>query len=169
MAVFGKLKSLENLFKKTQAIQNLYSYLFEAQNHNSSIFKRILQTQGENKIPLGDGMFAIEQSYCLKDRDFAIFETHTQYVDFQLVIQHQELFLIGDKTDFKESAHYHDRDVINYHQDFEKTSKLLLQAGMLAIFFDYDVHAGGIITNNYQDRVFKTVVKVPKELLKLKL
>lgn len=172
MAVIGNIDSLSHLFVKTQPLQKLYEYLCKASMPTDSIHKRILSMQvGENKIALDFDMFAIEQTYFLKDFKEAIFETHRIYVDFQLVVSGEEFFAIGERRDF-EVLHPYDekKDVIFYHQKTH-TSKILLHQNALAIFFDYDVHSGGLALENLTPKaqVFKTVVKVPKELLKLKL
>ena len=73
MAVVGNFKSLENMFYKTPALNALSEYLTQALDTNSAVYKRILNTDEENKITLSDGMFAIEQSYGLKDISIFLF------------------------------------------------------------------------------------------------
>ncbi|PAF53518.1 hypothetical protein BKH42_05580 [Helicobacter sp. 13S00482-2] len=171
MAIIGKLHSLEHLFQKTDDLKYLYEYLQNATNPNHSTHQAIINTplKTENKIDLISGMFAIIQSYPLKNPDDAFYETHIKYIDFQLVIKGVEFFEIGDKTDFEIKTPYNEeKDLIIYKKSL-KTSKLRLHEGMLGIFFDTDVHAGGLSMDETQENVSKVVIKVPKSIVKLKL
>ncbi|STP12571.1 flagellar motor-switch protein [Helicobacter mustelae] len=170
MALLGKIPSLKYLFYKTEPMQSLCAYLLDAIDSNSAIHKRILSQNAEEKIPLQHGMFAIEQSYYLKDLNRAVYETHLRFVDFQLVVFGQEFFALGNKEDFTIQKIDEARDLI-FYKPCENFSKILLSPRSLAIFFEDDVHAGGLALEGLekQMRVHKTVVKVPKELLKLKL
>ncbi|OOC28584.1 YhcH/YjgK/YiaL family protein, partial [Helicobacter pylori] len=69
------------------------------------------------------------------------FESHQQYVDFQLIIKGVEGAKVADinraviKTPYDEK-----RDLIVY-EPVSEASFLRLHAGMLAIFFESDAHA----------------------------
>ncbi|PAF41040.1 YhcH/YjgK/YiaL family protein [Helicobacter sp. 11S03491-1] len=174
MAIIGKFDALKHLFEKTEELEILCIYLNHAQKPHHPIHDRILHTplQTENKIPLEAGMWAIEQSYMLKQSSEAFYETHQEYIDFQLAVKGIEYFELGDVSDFDIQCPYDQtKDLIVYQKSL-KTSKIRLHEGMLAIFFESDVHAGGLQGEDTQDTqniVFKTVVKVPKKLIKLKL
>ncbi len=169
MAVIGDFRSLKDMFYKTSALNILSEYLAQALKTDGEIYKRILSTDGENKVMLNDGMFAIEQNYYLKDISKSFFETHLQYVDFQLVVFGEEYFLLGDKQDFIQDKIDINKDLITYKPCY-KASQIYLKQGTLAVFFENDVHAGGLALCHLttSQKVYKTVVKVPKELLKLK-
>lgn len=166
MALFGNVYNLETMFNKSESLQILYRYLLEALDSSSIIYNRIvsLDCKGdriENKIDLGFGMVAIEQSYKLNGGRF---ESHKQFIDFQLMIRGAEYMEFGDISDFEIDTKYDaNKDLILYHHRSE-VSKMLLQSGKIAVFFPYDVHCGGIIANC--DIVYKSVVKVPSKLLK---
>lgn len=171
MAIVAKLHSLQEIFKKTQELESLSIYLNNALKPNHLIRNRILDMKvgAENKFYLEAGMFCIEQAYKLKSLENAFYETHIDYIDFQLCIQGIEFFEIGDKNDFSiKSPYIQERDLIVYDKSL-KTSKIRLEEGMLAIFFDYDVHSGGLAYEGMNGEVFKTVVKVPKKLIKFRL
>lgn len=170
MALIGNINTLQHIFYKTEELQSLYDYLEKSSNPASLEYQRIMQTQGENKISLKYDMFAIEQSYCLKEFSNVMYETHIEYVDFQLVVEGEEFFAIGNKNDFKIKEEKKDRDLIVY-ENSPFVSKIYMRKNSLAVFFDYDVHGGGLALENLdtQTKVYKTVVKVPKKLLKLKL
>lgn len=172
MAVIGNLHSLSYLFSKTLPLQELYTYLCNATNPQNAISKRILAMKnGEEKFDIGFGMIAIEQTYFLKNPKNAFYESHIKYVDFQLIIKGEEYFHLGDPCCFTIQMPYDEkRDLISYAPQ-TKNSNLLLKKEDLAIFFKHDIHAGGLYYQDLQEtnQVYKTVVKVPQELLKLKL
>lgn len=169
MALIGNLDSLNHLFYKTQEMQHLYEYL-QSTLKDQAIHQRILNTQGEVKIPLKYDMFAIEQSYNLKESHKAMYESHYKYVDFQLAVSGEEFFFVGEKSDFKIQQESLEKDLIVYEPNV-LTSTFFFKEKTLAIFLDYDVHAGGLALNHLtsKNKIFKSVVKVPKELVKLKL
>lgn len=171
MAIVGKLHSLKEIFEKTQELESLYFYLDNALKPEHPIKNRILgiEVGAENRFELEAGIFCIEQAYKLKNTENAFYETHINYVDFQLCVRGTEFFEIGDKSDFLiKSPYIQEQDLIVYNKS-SKISKIRLEEGMLAIFFDYDVHSGGLAYESISGNVFKTVVKVPKKLIKFKL
>lgn len=169
MAVIGKYNSLKSMFYKTPALNDLSLYLSQALDSSSEIYRRILEVNGESKTELGHGIFAIEQKYGLKDQKQAFFESHLKYVDFQLIVHGEEFFLLGDRTSFNEKERRIESDLIVYEANF-MASQIYLKAGDLAVFFENDVHSGGLALSGLEvsKMVYKSVVKVPKELLKLK-
>ncbi|PAF43958.1 YhcH/YjgK/YiaL family protein [Helicobacter sp. 11S02596-1] len=184
MAIIGKLHSLGSLFGKTQDLQALYTYLDNAITPAHAIYERICSTPlgAENKFDLGGGMFCIEQTYALKDPNDAFYESHQEYIDFQLMVSGVEFFAIGDPADFAIKSPYDPKkDLIVYEKSLQ-TSIIRLDSGTLAIFFETDIHAGGLDMPDFeypQPRqpphqatpkiVSKSVVKVPKSLIKHKL
>lgn len=109
----------------------------------------------------------------LKRARKAFFESHRQYVDFQLIIKGVEGAKVVDinraviKTPYDEK-----RDLIVY-EPVQEASFLRLDAGMLAIFLENDAHAlrfyGESFEKYREEPIFKAVVKMPKGLIKLKL
>lgn len=174
MAIIGKLHSLEHLFQKTSELKSLYNYLNNCLQKNHIDHQNIINTpiNTEEKFELSDGangMYAILQSYPLKNPENAFYETHIKYIDFQLMVKGTEFFEIGDREDFEIKTPYNEeKDLIIYKKSSE-TSQIRLYQGMLAIFFDSDVHAGGLDMNSSNSIVSKVVVKVPKTLVKIKL
>lgn len=167
MALLGNLYDFESMFNKSEALQILYNYLLDAMNENSYIHHRIINlncndTRVENKIDIGFGIIAIEQSYKLGNG--GEFESHNNFVDFQLLISGSEYMEFGSIRDFDIASDYDiTRDVIFYHKHLN-VSKALLNRGSIIVFFPYDVHRGGILFSD--DIVYKSVIKVPSKLLK---
>lgn len=174
MAIIGKLNSLEHLFQKTAELRSLYNFLSNCMQNHHSHHQTIINTPlgVEKKINVtdgSDGMYAIFQSYPLKSPENAFYETHIKYIDFQLVVKGVEFFEIGDKGDFEIQTPYNEEKDLIIYKKSPKTSKIRLDEGMLAIFFDSDIHAGGLIGQNSTTSVSKVVIKVPKTLVKIKL
>lgn len=111
-------------------------------------------------------IFAIEQSYGLKALSQGFYETHRIYVDVQVVLHGQELFHLASARDCEILTPYDEkRDLIIYRAP-EKHSVLHLYGGMAAVFFPYDVHAGGLGQELLgTEPVYKSVLKVPLHLL----
>ena len=165
MALIGNLYNLGAMFNRSKALESLYRYLLESLDSNLDIYRRIVSLdckndRVENKIDLGFGMIAIEQSYKLNGGNF---ESHNKYIDFQLMIKGAEYMEFGNVNDFNISSKYDEnKDVILYHQN-NNVSKILLKEKTLVVFFPYDVHRGGL--RDSFDVVYKSVIKVPHTLL----
>lgn len=171
MAIVGKVWRIAPSFNENLIV--LRDYFEAILREGSSERERVFALKaGESKrIELSDGIYAIEQSYMSKSHDKAFFESHQTYIDFQLVLDGEEVFCIGEKGDFTLLEMYDSaRDLIVYEPKYSKScSQILLNAEDLAIFLPYDVHAGGLHSQESSKRVVKTVVKVKKELLDLKI
>ncbi|AFI06224.1 YhcH/YjgK/YiaL family protein [Helicobacter cetorum] len=178
MAIVGALGSLGHLFKKTQELEILHGYLKNALQKDSEICQRILSLaqNKEHRVHLGHGMFSIEQSYCLehaRESEKGFFESHEQYVDFQLIIQGTEGAKVLDRSQATLKTPYDEKKDLIVYEPACETSFLCLTKGMLAIFFENDVHALRFYDKSFERRmteaIFKVVVKVPKGLIKFKL
>ncbi|WP_104712678.1 YhcH/YjgK/YiaL family protein [Helicobacter cetorum] len=178
MAIFGKLSSLGHLFKKTQELEILHGYLKDAMQKDNEIHQRVLKLpqNEEYQVSLGHGMIAIEQSYCLehaKESNEGFFESHQKYVDFQLIIKGIEGAKVLDTSLMQIKTPYNESKDLVVYEPKNSLSFLCLEEGMLAIFFDSDAHALRFYDESFKryamEAIFKVVVKVPKELIKLKL
>ncbi|GAA7394141.1 YhcH/YjgK/YiaL family protein [Helicobacter pylori] len=178
MAIFGELSSLGHLFKKTQALEILHAYLKDVMQKGSGANQRVLNLEPntEFQTPLGHGIFSIEQSYCLehaRESEKGFFESHKQYVDFQLIIKGVEGAKVVDINQATIKTPYDEKKDLIVYEPAAEASFLRLNAGMLAIFFESDAHALRFYEESFEKYregpIFKAVVKVPKGLIKLKL
>ncbi|MCQ2876617.1 YhcH/YjgK/YiaL family protein [Helicobacter pylori] len=178
MAIFGELGSLGHLFKKTQELEILYAYLKDVMQKGSGANQRVLNLEPntEFQTPLGHGIFSIEQSYCLehaKESEKGFFESHRQYVDFQLIVKGVEGAKVVDINQATIKTPYDEKRDLIVYEPVQEASFLRLNAGMLAVFFESDAHAlrfyGESFEKYREEPIFKAVVKVPKGLIKLKL
>ncbi|WP_121043721.1 YhcH/YjgK/YiaL family protein [Helicobacter pylori] len=178
MAVFGELGSLGHLFKKTQALEILHGYLQDVMQKGSGANQRVLNLaiNTEFQVPLGHGVFSIEQSYCLehaKESEKGFFESHKKYVDFQLVVKGVEGAKVVDISRAIVKNPYDEKKDLIVYETVSEASFLRLDAGMLAVFLENDAHAlkfyGESFEKYREEPIFKAVVKMPKGLIKLKL
>lgn len=179
MAVIGKINELDWILDSLR-LENLNEY-FHSIMTQGSVYRRIealaldCSDRIEKTYPLGNGIRAIEQAYYLKPYKEAFFESHRKFVDFQLVIKGYEYFCIGDRSAFSIEIPYNEsKDLIVY--EFQRqisqnpqTSQIYLGAMDLAIFMPEDIHAGGLIYQNTNEKLIvkKTVIKVPVGLIKI--
>ncbi|MCQ2836741.1 YhcH/YjgK/YiaL family protein [Helicobacter pylori] len=178
MAIFGELGSLGHLFKKTQALEILHAYLKDVMQQGSGANQRVLNLEPntEFQAPLGHGIFSIEQSYCLehaRESEKGFFESHKKYVDFQLIVKGVEGAKVVDINQATIKTPYDEKRDLIVYEPVQEASFLRLDAGMLAIFFESDAHALRFYGESFEkykaEPIFKTVVKMPKGLIKLKL
>lgn len=160
MAVIGNLKDLKNMFKKQNYLIELYEFLESCDSYSAQEYKNKL------KIELSNGIFVMLQTYNLKTEfKDGFFESHIKYVDFQLSVEGQEVFIFGNKKDFEILEINADKDYISYKPNY-KANNIYSKEKNLCVFFESDVHSGGYGLEI--GLIKKVVAKVPKELLKLK-
>ncbi|CAJ99894.1 YhcH/YjgK/YiaL family protein [Helicobacter acinonychis] len=178
MAIFGELSSLGHSFKKTQESEILRAYLHDVMQKDSKAYQRVLNLapNTEFQVPLEHGMFSIEQSYCLehvRESEKGFFESHRQYVDFQLVVKGIEGAKVVDIKKATMKTPYDGKKDLIVYEPVKEASFLHLNASMLAVFFESDVHALRFYGESFEkyrtEPIFKAVVKVPKELISFAL
>lgn len=179
MALVGHISQFDNFFKQYKNLSFVQEYLQNALCVGSTENTRIMGLEiGSNErveceFDLGGSVRAIEQTYTLKSVQEAFFETHRKYVDFQLCVAGVEEFLIGFSENFAILQDYNEKkDLVIYHNPTIPPHALYFTAGTLGIFFQQDVHAGGLNSKNvkylqWQENartpLKKTVLKVPME------
>lgn len=102
-----------------------------------------------------------------------LFESHRQYVDFQLIVKGVEGAKVADinraviKTPYDEK-----RDLIVYEPG-SRSFFFAFRCGHAGYFLENDAHAlrfyGESFEKYREEPIFKAVVKMPKGLIKLKL
>ena len=88
MAIFGKLTDLQKQFDNVKELDMVFRYLRQAIASNTEINTRICSMNQDQyeKIEITSEIFAIEQSYNTHKSDDSLFESHIDYVDFQLMV-----------------------------------------------------------------------------------
>ncbi|MFC3847699.1 YhcH/YjgK/YiaL family protein [Helicobacter baculiformis] len=164
MAIFGKLTSLESLFRKTLELEFLYTYLQSLLEKTHIHHQNLIQQEiGSVRHELDHGMHAMTIVYRPTE---GVLETHRKYLDFLLVVQGSELVVFGDRGDLRVQNPYDAKQDQETYADDPNLSEVCMHAGMLGIFLDYDAHT---TRSHHAQIVRKVVVKVPQELIKLKL
>ena len=165
----GYLPDAASKFKKNEVLGKVFGYLFDALDTESDVYKRIcaLDAGEQFEIQFDGGAKAIEQAYCTKTPKDAFYESHSEMVDFQMVVSGKEIFFVAPNSlcEIKTPLD-HTRDLIEYYPS-AFISSIQLFPGNLAVFEASDVHAGGIATDSNATIVKKVVVKVPKNHVKL--
>lgn len=164
MAYIGDFYSFKEIFGCVDSnIQKVCEFL---ESCLSGAYKKG-DFKAQKRVELGNGIFAILQTYALKPKSKAFFETHRKYVDFQLTIKGAECFVVGDFRHFKIKQNYDiNKDLIIYKADLG-AQKIISFGANLCIFMPCDVHAGGLKHKEIKNKnVYKVVVKFPFELLK---
>ncbi|RDU67093.1 YhcH/YjgK/YiaL family protein [Helicobacter didelphidarum] len=165
MAIVTTLENFKGALLQKDPLHGVYNFLQSCMDGQYD--KKSFKTN--KHIDLSNGIFAILQTYSLKPFKQAFFETHKKYIDFQLTIKHNECFMIGDCKNFTiQNSYDASKDLIVYKA--QKCNKILSYPSCLCIFFPNDVHAGGLNDKAFQyKKVYKVVVKVPVEIIKISL
>lgn len=164
MAILTNINNLEK-FLKNKVVLN---YLQLVNLNNSKDRKRIfsLPIGSFEKYDLGNGIFALEQSYMTKDRVECFWETHRKYIDIQVHLdgieqmEHINFSRLKVKFDYDET-----KDLIVY-EDIKDSNKIVMQPNDIVIYFPNDAHMGLPMYENKVSKVFKTVIKFPVEMWK---
>ncbi|MCI5969011.1 YhcH/YjgK/YiaL family protein [Helicobacter sp.] len=165
----GYLPDCASKFKKNEILSQVFGYLFDALDTESEVHKRICSLKdGEQfEVPFDGGAKAIAQAYHTKIPKEAFYESHSQMVDFQMVVEGKEIFFVAPnslcavKTPLDST-----KDLIEYYPSAFISSVQMFR-GNLAVFETIDVHAGGIATDSKPTLIKKVVIKVPKEYVTL--
>jgi biofilm protein TabA len=161
MALIGNINQIEKFMHFPNA-DKIMAYLKEALDKNSSVWNRIksLPVGSFEKLYLTDEIFAIEQVFYTKDREECFFETHKNYIDFQLILEGIEQMEHCYSAKLQVRTEYNsEKDLIIYHTT-DMSSKFVMERGDLAIYDIEDAHMG-LGKFNEPCLVYKTVVKLP--------
>jgi len=164
MAIIGNIYKLQKQLSNKN-LDIVFEYFLQALDVNSFIHKRIfdLPINSFEKIYISDEIFALEQVFYTKDREKCFIESHKEYIDFQLILLGQEQMEYIDIDKLMVDEKYDNiKDLVTYNM-VDNTSKFLLEAQDLAIFFPDDAHIG-LPKYKEQTKVYKTVIKLPTKL-----
>lgn len=119
---------------------------------------------GQNeRVELGDGVFAMEQVYVPKLRSEGFFESHRKYIDVQVIVAGAEVMEVEDITRLAVTMDYDaERDLLKYATLAPHAARLVQRAGDVALFWPADGHMPSLAVDPAAPGlVRKTVVKVP--------
>lgn len=120
----------------------------------------------EKKYDLGDGIYAVVESYSTKNLESAVFESHQRYVDIQWTISGAEGIYIASSESLEINQEYHfSRDVTFYKTPQNFNNFIRNYPGYFSTFWPNDAHMPKIQIDSFL-RVKKGVVKIPIHLLR---
>lgn len=170
VAIFGRIEDLKLLFTKTQELEYLLINI-------ESIFsgERLKEIQalqcGENhRIDLNYGMFYNASCYALKSEQDGFFESHQKYIDFQIVVEGFEGYLIGSKDKFNLTQVYNKDKDLEVYTPKSALNYLRMNPKEMVILFPEDIHGVGIgYKEDIGKLVKKVIFKVPIKYIKHRL
>ncbi|RDU70961.1 YhcH/YjgK/YiaL family protein [Helicobacter brantae] len=170
MAIFGKIEDLKPLFSKTQELESLLVGV-ESVFSGERLSKLQALNVGENyKVELNYGMFYIAHCYALKSEEEGFFESHQEYIDFQVVVEGFENYLIGDRSKFAPLQSYDESKDLEVHTPTQELSRIRLEGREMAVLFPYDIHGVGIGYGEEVGKIVRKVIfKVPNRYIKHRL
>jgi len=139
----------------------IYSALYEGINPGfpaafAFLKEALASPKPVDRYELGQGVFALVQSYDTKAEENCKIEAHKKYIDIQCVLKGRELFGVADlSTQTLYEDKFEEKDVAFYHGDVDL---LTLTDGDFVIVFPEDAHRP---QQGDGSHVEKVVVKVP--------
>lgn len=163
MAVITNLQKIRN-FQLGDAVA---AYLDELVNADSAAVKRIFALEAPSFVrhDITDNIFAIEQSFFTKDRENCFFESHRKFADIQIVLKGRERIELMNINDLSIDESYDaGKDLVTYKIG-DTGHHLNMLGGSAAVFYPEDAHMC-VVRAGAPERVYKTVLKVPVDMLK---
>ncbi len=167
MAIFGRLEDIKLQFSNFDKLNIVFQYLNRVRKVDSEDRLRIMSMRCDQyeKIQITNDIFAIEQSYETRKPEESLFESHIKYVDFQFMISGEEIIEVTHTDLLEVDSEYSEEGDYRLYRAGPGSSKIIIQADDLSIFFPKDGHMSGVQTNKASQQVFKTVVKIPLLML----
>ena len=152
----------------TDRLQNCELYTFCSAFETAFDFLKTLSANSEEKrYELGDGIYAVIESYMSKNKEEGRLEAHKKFIDIQMPLSGSEL--IGWKNIENltiETAYDAEKDIMFFSNAVRNsTSFIKIQPSLFMILFPEDGHMPQISTSDMPKTVTKVVVKIPVNLL----
>jgi biofilm protein TabA len=162
MAIITSVSSLIGQTRGRAWAVPAVAYLTDVLSEGSAARAALLALEAGStfKRPLGGGLIALEQAYLTAPRGPQKFETHVRNIDIQMVVSGREWMEIGAQSSFKVSEAYSEEKDVTFYQSREPAARILGEAGVVAVFFQDDVHRGQMSIEG-PVLVHKVVIKVP--------
>lgn len=149
-------------------IENLKNYAGLA----SEVFEKITaflagisaETEDGRTELMGNDLYAMVQRYNTHLFDADKLETHTKYIDIQLLLAGEEVIYYGYADGLPVTSPYNDeKDYAFYRADKENLTPLALNDSNFAVFLPEEGHAPGC--GDPDKGVVKVVIKIRRTLL----
>jgi YhcH/YjgK/YiaL family protein len=163
MALFGNLSTVRAQLIRRSVFDLSLAYLDDALKPGTMANQRIhgVGVGETNRVELGEGAFALEQSYLTKPRANGRLESHVKYIDIQVIVAGDEIIEVAEISTLNVTENLTPEKDVIFYEDSRVTSPLRLNGlGATAIFYPRDGHMGGLaIAAPLLMR--KIVIKVP--------
>lgn len=154
--IVDKIENLKQYFKP-DLVDKIISFYKEL---------TVVTADGDYPIITDNKLYCKVLSYATKQSDW-ITESHREYVDFQILLDGEELIEVYCSDNLVIKDIYNEtKDCIFYEYPATVTplAKVTLTTGVVGIFFPQDVHATQMTNENQVKVLKKAVFKVHKSL-----
>jgi biofilm protein TabA len=165
MALFGKVEDLLLVTRSGSRLNRGFSLLKDFLDGRSPELNQTLRGQkaGDSaRIPIeGDSLYVILQCYAPKPRPEGRFEAHQRHTDLQFIFAGKEWMEVCDLRRQTGLPAYDANGNIFFPLGNTAHSRLLLEAGTVAVLFPNDAHAPCLrVEESKEELVRKIVVKI---------
>lgn len=162
MAIIGSLPTLRAQAQAHPFFIKTFAYLDEVLKPGTEANKRMMSVPlGESqRVELGDGVFALEQSYNTKAHGEGKWESHIKFIDVQVLVSGEEIMELTETSRLSVSENLTPAKDLIFYSECNDFTGIRLHAGEAAILFPPDGHKPGIAVAA-PTPVRKIVVKVP--------
>jgi biofilm protein TabA len=165
MAMFGKVEDLLPLTRPGTPLHKGLSLLKDYLDGRSPELDKTIRGQkaGDSaRIQIdGDALYAIAQCYAPKPRQEGKFEAHERHTDLQFLCAGREWIDVCDLRRQSGLAGYDEKGNVFFPLGNAARSRVLLEAGTVAVLFPNDAHAPCLrVEDGKEELVRKIVVKI---------
>jgi len=152
--IIGDIANIEDILKHSRIPEQVAVLISDVLNDEHLAEK----PTGRYEIK-GDHLFYMVQEYTTKPSDECKPETHQKYIDLQLILEGTELICCAPRENLKPGEQEKEDLYLHPTPNIREMSSLILNSGMLAIFYPEDAHMPCLQVNG-PAKVKKLVVKI---------
>jgi biofilm protein TabA len=128
--------------------------------------KTLDETSEEKRYELGNGIYAVIESYPTKAVSEGRLEAHREYIDIQMVLKENEKIGWQNIDGLDEETQYDsEKDIIFYHPPASLDAFTIIETGTFMLLYPEDGHMPQIQVSSSSLIVKKVVVKIPLDSL----
>jgi len=149
--ITNKIKNINNYKGLSQHIDMVIKYI---NDHDLSKIEF-------GKYIINDDIFFIKSKYTTKEKEDSLYEAHSKYIDFQVILEGEELIYGCDIESLTEEVKYNSENEAAFYKGKYQWC-ILGSKDTFAIFNFEDGHMPGV-TNKIQSDIVKIVFKINGE------
>ena len=149
----------------TDTLHNCELYTHCSAFETAFNFLKTLSADSEEKrYELGNGIYAVIESYISKDREDGRLEAHKDFIDIQMVLSGSEMIGWQNIKGLTiETAYDAEKDIMFYSNIGTSPSFVTMTPFLFMILFPEDGHMPQITISDTPETVKKVVVKIPAD------